>query len=107
MMDQFLQEQHTYHIQRAQGQRRPSQQGTNRSDQRASWVMLRDNGDIVRLRGETIRHKAPKISFEVSVPKSLQSGRPPFSIKSDSGTVYITTYRVRCFPLMSSLEIAC
>lgn len=95
MMDQFLQEQHTYHIQRAQDQRKPQQNGTNRSDQKTSWVMLRENGDIVRLRGETIRHKVPKISFELAVPKSLQSGRSPFSYKSDSGTAYITTYRVR------------
>lgn len=69
-----------------------------------NWVMLRENGDVVRLHGETIRHRAQKVSFELSVPKALQSGRPPFSYKSDSGTAYITTSRVIFLPAKPTEE---
>ena len=66
------------------------------TDEATSWVMLASNGDIVRLPNERIRHKVGgRTRLDLSVPDSLRSQCPAFSHRSDAGTLYITTQRVR------------
>ncbi|WYZ37894.1 hypothetical protein EsH8_II_001400 [Colletotrichum jinshuiense] len=70
-----------------------------------NWVMITQTGDINPLPHEHIRHRSnAKVSLELSVPKSLQQGRTPFSRKSDNGTAYITTQRVIYIPAKPTPE---
>jgi WW domain-binding protein 2 len=65
------------------------------SDEETSWVMLNQEGEVVKLPNEKIFHKVrSRTGLELAAPKSL-STVTPFSRKSDSGTVYITNKRVR------------
>ncbi|EEY21943.1 hypothetical protein D7B24_003415 [Verticillium nonalfalfae] len=98
MTDQYLQEQHAYHIARRVQRERELAQASLNSNHQSSWVMIRDNGNIIPLDNERIRHRTNKISLELSVPKALQQGRTPFSHKSADGTAYITTRRVIYIP---------
>lgn len=93
MTDQYLQEQHAYHIARRLQGAKPAEPKSE-TDHSSSWVMLRNNGDIVPLDNERIRHRYNKISFELTVPKALRQGRETFSHKSDNGTAILTTRRV-------------
>ncbi|TLD26823.1 hypothetical protein PspLS_04516 [Pyricularia sp. CBS 133598] len=69
-----------------------------------SWVMLSREGDIVKLPHEKIIHKqTSRISLELSRPNSLADA-PAFDVKSDSGTVYITTGRVIYLPATPTPE---
>jgi WW domain-binding protein 2 len=64
------------------------------SDEESSWVMLSQEGEIVKLPNEKIFYKVrSRISLELSGPKSL-ANVTPFSLKSDAGLVYITNHRV-------------
>lgn len=64
------------------------------SDEESSWVMLGREGEIVKLPHEKIFYKVrSRIGLEVSSPRSIQN-ITPFSVKSDSGIVYITNERV-------------
>lgn len=68
--------------------------GETHTNDAVSWVMLSREGDIVKLPHEKIIHKqTSRISLELSRPNSLADA-PAFDVKSDSGTVYITTGRV-------------
>lgn len=68
------------------------------SDEESSWVMLNREGEIVKLPHEKIFYKVrSRIGLEVSSPKSIQN-ITPFSVKSDSGIVYITNERVIYIP---------
>lgn len=61
--------------------------------------MLKQNGDIEPLEGETILLKTPDhVSFELCVPKGLQTPNANFSVKCDDGAAYVTNRRVRAFP---------
>jgi WW domain-binding protein 2 len=95
MTDQYLQEQHAYTItQTIQAEREAAALANAESDRSTSWVMLSQNGDIVRLPHEHIRHNAgSRISMDLSVPRPLQTATP-FLIKSENGTAYITNQRV-------------
>jgi WW domain-binding protein 2 len=66
------------------------------SDDESSWVMLAQNGDIVRLPWEHIQHtKGPRISLELcNAQRSHGRASAPFSLKCSDGKVYITTQRV-------------
>lgn len=84
----FYQEQHSYTLARS------SANIDTDSDEETSWVMLNHEGDVVKLPGEKIYYKVrSRIALDISTPKSLP-GATPFSIKSDSGIVYITNNRV-------------
>lgn len=96
MTDQYLQEQHALTIARTVQRERELAQARLDSDHGDSWVMITQTGEINPLPHEHIRHRSnARVGLELSVPKSLQQGRSPFTRKSDSGTVYITTQRVR------------
>jgi hypothetical protein len=89
---------------RANSQSSPPPQLETEPDEESSWVMLSENGDIVRLPWEHIRHtKGPRISLELSNAKLTHGRAPtPFSVKCNDGKVYITTQRVShgsCFML--------
>ena len=64
------------------------------SDEESSWVMLNQEGEIVKLPNEKIFYKVrSRISLDVSTPRSVADATG-FSLKSDSGLVYITNHRV-------------
>jgi len=74
---------------------RPTAGPESDSDEETSWVMLNQEGEIVKLPNEKIFHKdRSRTSLELTPPKFL-STVASFSCKSDSGTVYITNKRVR------------
>ncbi|KAL0941917.1 ww-domain ligand protein [Colletotrichum truncatum] len=105
MTDQYLQEQHAFTIARTVQRERELAQARLDSDHGDSWVMITQTGDINPLPHEHIRHRSnAKISLDLSVPKSLQQGRTPFSRRSDNGTVYITTQRVIYIPAKPTAE---
>ncbi|KAL8305198.1 hypothetical protein RB600_008195 [Gaeumannomyces tritici] len=63
-----------------------------------NWVMLDRDGGIVPLSKERILYKQQsRISLTLSTPSELKNA-PPFCVKSDAGTVYITTFRVIYLP---------
>ncbi len=71
------------------------------SDEENSWVMLSQEGEVVKLPNEKIFYKVrSRISLDVTTPKSL-ANITPFSLKSDSGLVYITNHRVSGRPPLS------
>ncbi len=94
MADRYLQEDHAFAIARNAPQE--STQVNPEPDEKTSWVMLSRSGGLVRLPHEHILHTTnPRVSLDVSVPKSLQGRTPtPFTLKSDNGTTYITNQRV-------------
>lgn len=86
-MDQFHHEQHAFTLaqQRAAAPRRVP-------DEETSWVMLSEEGHIIRLEGERFLHTAEGVSLEMSAPK--RQGVAAYSVKSGKGTAYITNKRV-------------
>ncbi|KAK2013383.1 WW-domain ligand protein [Colletotrichum eremochloae] len=105
MTDQYLQEQHALTIARTVQRERQLAQARLDSDHGDSWVMITQTGEINPLPHEHIRHRSnAKVSLELSVPKSLQQGRTPFTRKSDNGTAYITTQRVIYVPAKPTPE---
>ncbi|PHH55691.1 UPF0664 stress-induced protein C29B12.11c, partial [Ceratocystis fimbriata CBS 114723] len=99
MTDQYLQEQHAF-MSRAPRESSSSPPKSSDIDQKHSWVMLSQDRDIIRLPHEHIRLvTGHRISLELASPKSFQTeSQPPFSIKSDDGTAYITTQRLIYIP---------
>ncbi|KAL5615159.1 hypothetical protein BROUX41_005216 [Berkeleyomyces rouxiae] len=99
MTDQYLQEQHAF---MSRAPREPSSSPSQSSDinHKHSWVMLSQDKDIIRLPHEHIRLvTGHRISLELGAAKAFQSeSQPPFSIKSDDGTAYITTQRLIYIP---------
>ncbi|CAK7209906.1 hypothetical protein SCUCBS95973_000601 [Sporothrix curviconia] len=88
----FYQEQHSYTL------ARNSNVNSNDSDEYTSWVMMSREGEVVKLPGEKIYYKVQsRIGLDVSTPKSLPNATP-FSVKSDSGIVYVTNNRVIYIP---------
>ncbi|KAK2049818.1 WW-domain ligand protein [Colletotrichum somersetense] len=105
MTDQYLQEQHALTIARTVQRERQLAQARLDSDHGDSWVMITQTGEINPLPHEHIRHRSnAKVSLELSVPKSLQQGRTPFTRKSDNGTAYITTQRIIYVPAKPTPE---
>lgn len=83
----FYQEQHSYTLAR-------NANIDTDSDEETSWVMLDQEGDIVKLPGEKIYYKVrSRIGLDIGTPKALPN-TTPFSARSDSGIVYITNNRV-------------
>lgn len=67
-------------------------------------MMLSREGNIIKLPHEKIIHQqTSRISLELSRPASLADA-PDFNVKSDSGTVYITTGRVIYIPAAPTPE---
>jgi len=63
-----------------------------------NWVMLNQDGEIVKLPDERIFYKVrSRISLDVSPPRYMRNVTT-FSLKSESGLVYITTKRVIYLP---------
>ena len=84
----FYQEQHSYTL------ARKASINIDDVDEDTSWVMMSREGEVVKLPGEKIYYKVQsRIGLDVSTPKSLPSATP-FSLKSDSGIVYVTNNRV-------------
>lgn len=84
----FYQEQHSYTL------ASNANVNSDDSDEDASWVMMSQDGEVVKLPGEKIYYKVrSRIGLDVSTPKALPNATP-FSIKSDSGIVYVTNNRV-------------
>ncbi|KAH8904384.1 hypothetical protein BR93DRAFT_143216 [Coniochaeta sp. PMI_546] len=96
MADQFLAEQHAWTLRQAQAQAEDTE--SDLSDEADSWVMLGQDGNIVPLQNERILHTSrPRVGLDISVPRELPNAEP-FSIRSDSGTAYITSRRVIYLP---------
>jgi len=92
MADQFLAEQHAWTLRQVQAQAEDTE--SDSSDEADSWVMLGQDGNIVPLQNERILYTSrPRVGLDITVPREL-SNAAPFSIKSDSGTSYITSRRV-------------
>ncbi|KJR88012.1 uncharacterized protein SPSK_07781 [Sporothrix schenckii 1099-18] len=88
----FYQEQHSYTL------ASNASINSDDSDEDASWVMMSRDGEVVKLPGEKIYYKVrSRIALDVSTPKSLPNATP-FSVKSDSGIVYVTNNRVIYVP---------
>ncbi|CAK7200012.1 hypothetical protein SEUCBS139899_002700 [Sporothrix eucalyptigena] len=88
----FYQEQHSYTL------ARNANVNSDDSDEDTSWVMMSREGEVVKLPGEKIYYKVrSRIGLDVSTPKSLPNATP-FSVKSDSGIVYVTNNRVIYIP---------
>ncbi|OIW24874.1 hypothetical protein CONLIGDRAFT_73500 [Coniochaeta ligniaria NRRL 30616] len=103
MADQFLAEQHAWTLRQAQAQAEDTE--SDSSDEADSWVMLGQDGNIVPLQNERILHTSrPRVGLEMSVPRELQNAEP-FSIRSDSGTAYITNRRVIYLPARPTEEL--
>lgn len=65
------------------------------TDNEGSWVMLKQNGDIEPLEGESVLLKSPgRVSLELKVPDGLRTPHANFSVKCDDGVAYVTTQRV-------------
>lgn len=57
--------------------------------------MLKQNGDIEPLEGESVLLKSPgRVSLELKVPEGLRTPNAKFSVKCDDGVAYVTTQRV-------------
>lgn len=70
-------------------------QDTEKTDDDCSWVMLKPNGDIEPLEGESMLLKTPDhVSLELRVPQGLRTSHPDFSLKCDDGVAYVTNKRV-------------
>ncbi|KAH9907476.1 hypothetical protein F4778DRAFT_722055 [Xylariomycetidae sp. FL2044] len=68
------------------------------TDLDASWVMLSRSGEIEPLPHESILHKTRgRIGLQITSPNN-PPGVAPLSIKSDSGTAYITNQRLIYLP---------
>lgn len=68
---------------------------TEKTDDDCSWVMLKPNGDIEPLEGESMLLKTPDyVSLELRVPQGLRTSHPDFSLKCDDGVAYVTNKRV-------------
>ncbi|CAK7565608.1 MAG: hypothetical protein SEPTF4163_003530 [Sporothrix epigloea] len=84
----FYQEQHSYTL------ARNVNTNSDDSDEDTSWVMMNREGEVVKLPGEKIYYKVrSRIGLDVSTPRSLPNATP-FSLKSDSGIVYVTNNRI-------------
>ncbi|CAK7265131.1 hypothetical protein SEPCBS119000_001356 [Sporothrix epigloea] len=84
----FYQEQHSYTLART------ANINSDDSDEDTSWVMMSRDGEVVKLPGEKIYYKVrSRIGLDVSTPRSLPNATP-FSLKSDSGIVYVTNNRI-------------
>lgn len=69
------------------------------TDDARSWVMLKQNGEIEPLEGETVLLKTPgNVSLELKVPEGLRTSSAAFSVKCNDGTAYVTTQRVSHVP---------
>lgn len=69
------------------------------TDNDLSWVMLKQNGEIEPLEGETVLLKSPDgVSFELKVADGLQTPNANFSVKCNDGVAYVTTQRVSHLP---------
>lgn len=87
-MDYGLHEQHASYI---LSQSSRDEEDTNLDD---SWVMLSRAGEIEPLPHESILFKTRgRVALNITAPNQ-PPGVAPLSIKSDSGTAYITNQRV-------------
>lgn len=95
MADMGLVEQHAWTLRAAQAAVEPNVD--ERSNKINSWVMLREDGNIVPLQNERILHKSrPRVALDLTTPRELPNAEQ-FAIKSSEGTAYITNRRVsRC-----------
>ncbi|KAI1632797.1 hypothetical protein F4809DRAFT_63432 [Biscogniauxia mediterranea] len=92
-MDYGLHDQHASYI--LSQSRQEEEEDT---DLDASWVMLSRTGDIQPLPHESILHKTRgRIALSITAPNQ-PPGASPFSIKSDSGTAFITNQRLIYLP---------
>ncbi len=83
----FYQEQHSYTLAR-------NANVESDSDEESSWVMLNQEGEVVKLPNEKIYYKVrSRIGLDINPPRAL-ANTSSFSLKSDSGIVYITNHRV-------------
>lgn len=65
------------------------------TDHGRSWVMLKQNGDIEPLDGESIVLKTPgHVSLGLRVPQGLRTDNSSFSVTCDDGVAYVTNKRV-------------
>ncbi|KAI8626497.1 hypothetical protein F5Y19DRAFT_478613 [Xylariaceae sp. FL1651] len=91
-MDYGLHDQHASYI------LSQSNRDEEETDLDASWVMLSRTGEIEPLPHESILHKTRgRIALSIITPNQ-PPGVPPFSIKSESGTAYITNQRLIYLP---------
>lgn len=87
----FYNEQHAYTLAQSANAKRDEEE---EPDENASWVMLSGDGDVVKLPQEHIFYQVrSRIGLDISVPKTLRASAS-FSVKSDSGTLYVTNQRV-------------
>ncbi|KAI5922794.1 hypothetical protein F4810DRAFT_711106 [Camillea tinctor] len=92
-MDYALHDQHAGYI-----LSQSRQEEENDTDLDASWVMLSRTGDIQPLPHESILHKTRgRIGLSITTPNQ-PPGVSPFSIRSDSGTAFITNQRLIYLP---------
>lgn len=88
-MDYGLHEQHASYI-LSQSNRDEEEE----TDLDASWVMLSRSGEIEPLPHESILFKTRgRVALSITTPNQ-PPGVTPFSVKSESGTAYITNQRV-------------
>ncbi|CAN8098033.1 unnamed protein product [Discula destructiva] len=60
-----------------------------------NWVMLKQNGDIEPLEGETVLLRTPgNVSLELKVPDGLRTSHANYSVKCNDGVAYVTTQRM-------------
>ncbi|KAJ3555910.1 hypothetical protein NPX13_g10255 [Xylaria arbuscula] len=91
-MDYGLHEQHASYI------LSQSNQDEDETDLEASWVMLSRSGDIEPLPHESMLFKTRgRVALNITTPNN-PPGVAPFSIKSESGTAYITNQRLIYLP---------
>ncbi|KAI0204598.1 hypothetical protein F4808DRAFT_349423 [Astrocystis sublimbata] len=91
-MDYGLHEQHASYI------LSQSSRDEEDTDLEASWVMLSRSGEIEPLPHESILFKTRgRVALSITSPNQT-AGATPFSIKSDSGTTYITNQRLIYLP---------
>lgn len=87
-MDYGLHEQHASYI------LSQSNQDEDETDLEASWVMLSRSGEIEPLPHESMLFKIRgRVALHITTPNNPPDVAP-FSIKSESGTAYITNQRV-------------
>lgn len=71
----------------------------NETNDDLSWVMLKQNGDIEPLEGETVLLRTPgKVSLELKVADGLRTPNSSFAVKCNDGVAYVTTQRVSHIP---------
>ncbi|KAI0505513.1 hypothetical protein F5B22DRAFT_522671 [Xylaria bambusicola] len=91
-MDYGLHEQHASYI------LSQSSRDEDETDLEASWVMLSRSGDIEPLPHESMLFKTRgRVALNITTPNN-PPGVTPFSIKSESGTAYITNQRLIYLP---------